>query len=130
MVIISVSLSDKLLEEIDELKDEMGFSGRSEVIRAASRMLLADNQEKKGVEGHVHSILILIHPQRSEDKVTEIKHHFEDIISTQIHSHLQQNQCLELFILEGDAQRVGKLDRMLNKNVKFVFSKLVNLPQE
>ncbi|MBV1768341.1 MAG: ribbon-helix-helix domain-containing protein, partial [Methanobacterium sp.] len=34
MAIISISLNDKLLEEIDALKDEMGFSGRSDVIRA------------------------------------------------------------------------------------------------
>ena len=36
MAIISVSLSDKLLSEIDHLKDEIGFSGRSEVIRAST----------------------------------------------------------------------------------------------
>ena len=103
MAIISVSLGDKLLEEIDALKDEIGFSGRSEIFRASTRLLIADNDEKKNLKGHIHSILILIHPQKSEDKVTQIKHNFEDIINTQIHSHLQENQCLELFILQGDA---------------------------
>ena len=130
MTIISVSLSDKLLEEIDSLKEEVGFSGRSEVFRASTRLLIADNEEKKTLKGHIHSILILIHPQRSEDKVTEIKHHFEDIINTQIHSHLQENQCMELFILEGDAERIRELSRLLNKNIKSLYSKLVPLPQD
>lgn len=130
MTIISVSLNEKLLEEIDALKEEIGFSGRSEVFRASTRLLIAENEEKKELKGNIHSILILIHPQKLEDKVTEVKHHFEDIINTQIHSHLQENQCLELFILEGDAGRIRELSRLLNKNIKSVYSKLVPLPQE
>lgn len=130
MTIISVSLSEKLLDEIDALKEEVGFSGRSEVVRASARLLISENEEKIDLEGHTNSILILIHPQKLEDKVTAVKHHFEDIINTQIHSHLQENQCLELFILEGDAGRIKELSRLLNRNIKAVYSKLVILPQE
>lgn len=130
MAIISVSLNEKLLQEIDALKEEVGFSGRSEVFRASTRLLIADNEEKNKLEGYINSILILIHPKKSEDKVTQIKHNFEDIINTQIHSHLQENQCLELFILEGDAGRMRELSRLLNHNIKFLYSKLVPLPQE
>jgi len=130
MAIISVSLSEKLLDEIDALKDDIGFSGRSEIFRASTRLLIADNDEKKNLEGYINSILILIHPKKSEDKVTQIKHNFEDIINTQIHSHLQENQCLELFILEGDAGRMRELSRLLNRNIKFLYSKLVPLPHE
>ena len=129
MAIISVSLSQKLLEEIDALKEEVGFSGRSEVIRASTRLLIADEREKMEMVGEINAILILIHHQKSEDKVTEIKHDFEDIINTQIHSHLQKNQCLELFILGGDAGRIRELSCLLNQNVKYLYSKLVPLPQ-
>jgi CopG family nickel-responsive transcriptional regulator len=111
------------------LKEELGFSGRSEVIRSGTRMFIEDNREKQKLMGDIHSILILIHPQMSEDQVTQIKHDYEDIISTQIHSHLQEKQCLELFILEGDAQRMVELDRRLNQHVKSLYSKLVTLPR-
>jgi len=127
MAIISVSLSEKLLLEIDELKEEVGFSGRSEVIRASTRMLIADNKEKKGLKGDINSVLLLIHDQKSEDKVTEIKHDFEDIISTQIHSHLQENKCLELFIMEGDAQRMNKLANMFQTSRKMDYVKLITI---
>ncbi|OPX59114.1 MAG: putative nickel-responsive regulator [Methanobacterium sp. PtaB.Bin024] len=129
MTIISVSLSEKLLNEIDALKEEAGFSGRSEIIRTSTRLLISENEEKKDLEGHINSILILIHPQKLEDKVTEVKHHFEDIIRTQIHSHLQDNHCLELFILDGDASRIRELSHILNRNIKTVYSKLIALPQ-
>ena len=125
MAIISISLSQKLLEEIDQLKEEIGYSGRSEVIRASTRMLIADNQEKKGLKGEKNSVLILIHSQKAEDKVTEIKHDFEDIINTQIHSHLQEEKCLELFILEGDAHRMHHLTKLFQTSRKMDYVKLI-----
>lgn len=125
--IISVSLSEKLLQEIDQLKDETGFSGRSDVIRASTRMLIADTQDKKNLEGDINSILILIHNQKSEDKVTEIKHDFEDIIGTQIHSHLKEDKCLELFILEGDADRMNTLTKMFQTTRKIEYVRLITI---
>ena len=125
--IISVSLSEKLLQEIDQLKEETGFSGRSDVIRASTRMLIADTQDKKNLEGDINSILILIHHQKSEDKVTEIKHDFEDIIETQIHSHLKEDKCLELFILEGDAERMNTLTKMFQTTRKIEYVRLITI---
>lgn len=125
MPIISISLNEKLLEEIDNIKDEIGFSGRSEVIRASARMLIADNREKEELEGEINSILVLIHKQEVEDKVTEIKHDFEDIINTQIHSHLKDDTCLEIFILEGLADRTKQLAKMFQISRKIDYVKLI-----
>lgn len=125
MTVISISLSSKLLNEIDNLKEEMGFSGRSEVIRASTRMLIADNREKEELRGDMNSILVLIHNKSVEDRVTEIKHDFEDVISTQIHSHLRENKCLELFILNGDAQRMNQLSKMFKTSGKIEYIKLI-----
>jgi CopG family nickel-responsive transcriptional regulator len=125
MPIISISLNEKLLEEIDNIKDEIGFSGRSDVIRASARMLIADNKEKEKLGGKINSILVLIHKQEVEDKVTEIKHDFEDIINTQIHSHLKDDTCLEIFILDGLADRIKKLAKMFQISRKIDYVKLI-----
>lgn len=125
MPIISISLNEKLLEEIDKIKDEIGFSGRSEVIRASARMLIADNKEKEELSGEINSILVLIHNQEVEDRVTEIKHDFEDIINTQIHSHLKENKCMEIFILDGLADRIKELSKMFQKSRKIDYVKLI-----
>lgn len=127
MTIISVSLSEKLLEEIDDLKEELGFSGRSEVIRTSTRMLIADNQEKKALQGNLNSILILIHDQKAEDQVTEIKHDFEDIINTQVHTHLKEDKCMEIFIMEGDAHRMNTLWKLFQANRKMDYVKLISV---
>jgi len=125
MLIVSVSLNEKLLEEIDNIRDEIGFSGRSEVIRASARMLIADNKEKEKMDGEINSILVLIHGQEVEDRVTEIKHDFEDIINTQIHSHLKENKCMEIFILDGMAERIKLLWKMFQKSRKIDYIKLI-----
>jgi len=125
MPIISISLNEKLLEEIDKIKDEIGFSGRSEVIRASARLLIADNKEKEELSGEINSILVLIHNQEVEDRVTEIKHDFEDIINTQIHSHLKENKCMEIFILDGSADRIKELSKMFQKSRKIDYVKLI-----
>ncbi len=125
MTIISISLRDEILEEIDGLQKELGFSGRSEVIRAGARMLLADNKEKEKLEGRLNSVLLLIHTPKVEDTVTEIKHDFEDIISTQIHNHLRGDKCIEVFILEGDAARIKQLVRSFQTSGKMDCVKLI-----
>ena len=125
MAIISVSLSDKMLEEIDTIQNELGFSGRSEVIRAGLRMLIADNKEKEKLSGTLNCILLLIHNQKAEDAVTELKHDFEDIVSTQIHSHLRGEKCLEIFILCGESFRVKYLLNLFQTNNKMDYVKLI-----
>ena len=125
MAIVSISLNEGILDEIDKLQNELGFSGRSEVVRAGVRLLLADSRDKAVLEGKLNSVLLLIHAQKVEDTVTEIKHEFEDIISTQIHNHLREDKCLEVFILEGDAARIKQLVRHFQTSRKMDYVKLI-----
>nr|AAU83892.1 putative nickel responsive regulator 1 [uncultured archaeon GZfos34H9] len=125
MTVISISLTEEILNEIDRIQKELGFSGRSEVIRAGARMLLADNKDKEKLEGLLNSVLLLIHSQKVEDTVTAIKHDFEDIISTQIHNHLREDKCIEVFILEGDAARIKDLVRLFQTTRKMDYVKLI-----
>ncbi|EMR75504.1 putative transcriptional regulator with CopG/Arc/MetJ DNA-binding domain and metal-binding domain [Thermoplasmatales archaeon SCGC AB-540-F20] len=125
MVIVSISLNDKILKEIDRIQRELGFSGRSEVIRAGARMLISESKEKEGLTGKINSALLLIHSQEAEDAVTEIKHRFEDITKTQIHSHLKENKCLEIFVLDGDADRIKEMVRLFQTSRKMEYVKLI-----
>jgi CopG family nickel-responsive transcriptional regulator len=126
MVIVSISLNYKILEEIDRIQNEYGYSGRSEVIRSGVRLLIAENRDKEKLSGIINSVLLLIHNQDEEIIVSDIKHRFEDIIKTQIHSHLQEDKCLEIFVLEGDADRITLMVRDFQVSGKMNYIKLVN----
>ena len=126
MVIVSISLNKRILEEIDRIQHEYGYSGRSEVIRTGARVLIAENKEKERLSGIINSVLLLIHKQNVEHVVSDIKHKYEDITKTQIHSHLQENKCLEIFILEGDATRIKSIIRDFQVSGKMNYIKLIN----
>ncbi|MCD6036624.1 MAG: putative nickel-responsive regulator 1, partial [Nitrososphaeraceae archaeon] len=47
MAIVSISLNQEILSEIDKLQNVLGFSGRSEIVRAGIRNLLAEERERQ-----------------------------------------------------------------------------------
>ncbi len=125
MVIVSISLNDTILKEIDRIQNAFGYSGRSEVIRAGARLLISESKEKERLTGNINSILLLIHSQDAENVVSEIKHKFEDVTNTQIHSHLRENKCLEVFVLDGEADRIKEMVRLLQTSRKMDYVKLI-----
>ena len=124
MTIISLFLNEKMLEELDIIRNKMGFIGRSEAVRAGIRMLFIDMKEKEELTGNIVAILLLIHGQDAEDFVTKAKHYFSDIIHTQIHNRFKPGKCMELFILNGDANRIKEFTKIFQKNGKIDYTKL------
>ncbi|MBN2602635.1 MAG: CopG family ribbon-helix-helix protein [Candidatus Thermoplasmatota archaeon] len=124
MVIVSISLNENILNEIDRMEKELGYSGRSEVIRAGARHLISEFKDREKISGQVNAILLLIHSADSEDVVSDIKHNFEDVTVTQIHSHLR-NKCLEIFILDGDAEKIKEMVRLFQTSRKMDNVKLI-----
>jgi CopG family nickel-responsive transcriptional regulator len=124
MPIISLSLNETMLQELDRVQKAMGFSGRSEVIRAAIRMLLGEFKEES-LTGRVRGILLLIHEHEAESLVTNVKHNFLDIIHTQLHNRFKEGKCLELFLVEGEADRVREMTRTFQKADSIELTRLV-----
>ena|SRR3989338_1138850 len=120
--IISMSLGEDLLKEIDSLQ---GFSGRSEVIRSGIKLLLDELKEKERLKGHAECVMIFMHHKRFEDAFTKTKHKHEDIISTQVHSNLCNDKCLEIFVLHGAAEKITSFLSDMRKNKRADFVKLV-----
>ena len=125
MVIVSVSLNDNIVEEMDGLQKQFGFSGRSELIRAGIRMLLTDKLDKEKLAGDIGCVLTVTHEEEDEQSVTSIKHKFEDIIKTHLHCKLKKNKCLELFVLDGEASKVREMTKEFQSNEGMEHVKLI-----
>jgi len=125
VAIISASLSDVTLQQLQRIQKTMGFSGRSEAIRAAIRMLATESKEREALAGKVTGILLLIHDHEAESLVTNMKHTFLDIIHTQLHNRFKEGKCLELFLLEGEADRVKELTEAFQRADEIEFVKLL-----
>ena len=49
MTIVSISLNDEILSELDKLQNTMGFSGRSEAIRAGIRTFVSEEKQNSNL---------------------------------------------------------------------------------
>ena len=127
MPIVSISLNDEILSELDKLQTSMGFSGRSEAIRAGIRSFVSEEKQKADLEGNIHAILLVVHNDEFDHVVSGITHNFEDLITTHLHSKIEKEKCMELFLIDGDAEKVSTMtkDFQTNKNMDTV--KLVAL---
>jgi CopG family nickel-responsive transcriptional regulator len=125
MTIVSLSFPDQMIKEMDQIQKSGGFAGRSELVRAAIRLLFEDSREKDNLSGHLNSILIVTHDESDEAPVTRIKHAFEEIVKTHIHSKISQSNCVEFFLLEGEGRKVALITREFQKEDKIKSVKLV-----
>ena len=125
MTIVSISLNDEILSEIDKLQKSMGFSGRSEIIRAGIRNLISEEKQRSDLSGVIHAILMVIHDEESEQIVTGIKHNHEELIGTHLHSKIEGNKCMELFLLHGQADKVDVMTRDFKTNRRMDHVRLV-----
>ena len=127
MPIVSISLNDEILTELDKLQKSMGFSGRSEAIRAGIRSFVSEEKQKSDLSGDIHAILLVVHNDEFDHIVSGITHNFEDLITTHLHSKIDKEKCMELFVIHGDAEKISTItkDFQTNKNMDTV--KLVAL---
>ncbi len=112
MKIISMSLEDELVSEIEAFQEVTGVKGRSKLIRDALR-LLVDQHKEENLEGFVDGVLVVTHEDKTEE-VGKIKHDFNDVIKTQVHNHLKNGDCMEVFMLRGHSSSVKALKAELS----------------
>jgi len=116
MPIVSISLNDEILNELDRLQKSMGFSGRSEVIRAGIRTFVSEEKQKSNLSGNIHAILLVVHNNEFDHVVSGITHNFEDLITTHLHSKIEKEKCMELFVIDGDAEKVSTMTKDFQTN--------------
>jgi CopG family nickel-responsive transcriptional regulator len=123
--IISISLNENIIQELDKLQKFLGFSGRSEIVRASVRNLLLEEKRIDELSGVLHSVLLVIHDEKSDQEISEIRHGFDKIINTHIHNKIDKDRCLEIFVLYGDAKEIKNITKKFLGNRKMDQVRLV-----
>jgi CopG family nickel-responsive transcriptional regulator len=125
LTVVSLSFPESMLKEMDEIQKNSGFTGRSELVRAAIRMLLEDSREKATAAGDMNGLLIVTHDEEEEAPVTKLKHQFEDIITTHVHNKTKTTMCIEVFVVQGDAKKINAMSKSFQAEDKMKSSKFV-----
>jgi len=124
MAIISVSLPEGQLEELDKAVKELGYKGRSDAVRNALKMLISEGRKQK-TAGRMSGAMLLVHDEEDEEAFSEARHRFEGLIKTQVHNQLGNGKCLEVFVLEGESEDVDELARICRRSGKAHYLKIV-----
>ena len=130
MTIISLSIPDSLLEQIEEAIKEKGFVSRSEIARQALRMYLTEDLKIEDIEGEAIATVTLIYRENADRRqILETQHVHSGLVSTFLHTHIHKGFCLEVIILKGQAAVIRKFVDALRRNEQIMQIKIAALTQ-
>ena len=95
------------------------------MVRAAIRLMMEDAKEKDSLKGRVSALIAVTHDQKDEGPITLLKHQFEEIVKTHIHSKITPGSCVELFLVEGEGSRIASMTKAFQKEDKMKSVKLL-----
>ncbi|WP_254545157.1 CopG family ribbon-helix-helix protein [Halomarina pelagica] len=110
MTVVSVSMPESLLERLDEFAEEHGYTGRSEVVREAARNLLGEFEDKRLEDRDLMGVVTVLFNYETtavEERMMKLRHEHESLVASNVHNHVGDHYCMELFILEGTLQEIS-----------------------
>ena len=114
MPVVAVSMQEEDLGELERLKDEGGFSNRSEVVRHALQLLLAEHRSLEDSKGEMTAVLTVSFAEDGKDRsCSRVQHDYNHLISAMMHAHTLGGGCIEVLVTKGDADEVRAFLRRL-----------------
>ena len=123
----------ELLNEFDEITDKMGYESRSKALQDAVRLFISEKKWLKEEEqAYQTGILLMVydHEVRGLDReLTETQHHHFNLISSTMHIHLGERDCLEAIAVKGTASEIRHLSNELTtkRGVKILKTMIVSV---
>jgi CopG family nickel-responsive transcriptional regulator len=109
MTVVSVTIPRDLLRKFDEFMKTRGYYSRSEAFRDAIRSLMAEADLVRMESGSVVATIMMTCEYARKDvdlKMTELRHEYDDVVIENVHRHIGEKYCLEIFIAEGNSNRI------------------------
>ena len=117
MTIISLSIPDKLITQIDQTIKEKGYASRSEITRQALRHYLTEDINIEDINGETTATATLIYKENADrQRLLETHHLHNGLVTTFLHTHIHQGYCLEVIILRGKSHTIKKFIDNLRQN--------------
>jgi len=76
-----------------------------------------ESRSLRELEGEIAaSITIIYKREATKGQISEIQHSFGNIISTYLHAHIDEEHCLEVIVVKGEAETIRKLVEAFRTN--------------
>lgn len=129
---IGVTFPPQLLKDFDEIIGKMGYESRSKAIQDAVRFYVSERKWVKEEDAQQTGVLLMVydHDTRGlESDLTEAQHHHTKLISSTMHIHLGERDCLEVIAVKGKGSEIRHLSDELatRRGVKILKSMIVSV---
>lgn len=100
----TISLSETLAQEFDELIRKRGYQNRSEAVRDMLRDLLKSDSLEREEAPYCVAALSYVYNHHARDlaeRLTDLQHRHHHLVLSSMHVHLDHDDCLETVMLRG-----------------------------
>ena len=108
-----VTFPPELLKDFDEIIGKMGYESRSKAIQDAVRLFVSERkwiQQEDNTEQTGMIIMVYDHETRGlEAELTEIQHEHKASVTSTMHIHISERDCLEGIAVKGTVAVIRKL---------------------
>jgi CopG family nickel-responsive transcriptional regulator len=105
-----ISIDEKLIRRFDAAAKGKGYRNRSEAIRDLIRDSLV--REEWGADEEIVGAITIVYDHHRRDlasRLIELQHDLADLILSNLHIHLDHDNCLEVIAVKGRAKKVQAL---------------------
>jgi CopG family nickel-responsive transcriptional regulator len=132
IVRVGVTFPPDLLKEFDEIINKMGYESRSKAIQDAVRLYVSEKKWLREEKADQTGVLLMVYDHEVkglESDLTETQHHHTRLISSTLHIHLSERDCLEAIAVKGKASEIRQLSDALTtkRGVKILKEMIVSV---
>jgi CopG family nickel-responsive transcriptional regulator len=132
IVRVGVTFPPELLKEFDEIINKMGYESRSKAIQDAVRLYVSEKKWLREEKADQTGVLLMVYDHEVkglESELTETQHHHTRLISSTLHIHLSERDCLEAIGVKGKASEFRQLSDELTtkRGVKILKEMIVSI---
>ena len=130
---VGVTFPPELLKDFDEITEKMGYASRSKAIQDAVSHFVSERKWLQEAEDTPQTgVLLMVYDHEArglETELTEAQHHHSSIVSSTLHIHIGERDCLEAIAVKGKASEIRRLSDELStkRGVKILKTMIVTL---
>ena len=130
---IGVTFPPQLLKDFDEITEKMGYESRSKAIQDAVRLFVTERkwlQQDAKAEQTGIILMVYDHDVRGlESGLTEVQHEHSELVTSTLHIHIGERDCLEAIAVKGRASELRHLSDELatKRGVKILKTVIVSV---
>jgi CopG family transcriptional regulator, nickel-responsive regulator len=129
---IGVTIPPDLLKDFDEIIKKMGYESRSKAIQDSVRLFVSERKWLKEEDANQTGIILMVYDHDAKNldsELTEAQHEHSKIITSTMHIHVSEHDCLEAIAVKGKASEIRQLSDELTtrRGVKILKTTIVTV---